>query len=176
MNDQGSRLVHPESQRESSGPGPTPATEAGSLSLSKGRVVARILLSPYLLALLLLTLLPGPEAGKVTGIVAAIATWLGVFDVPFATAYPLMEFLANVALFVPFGLLLVVAWSAIPRGRIIAAGFATSGAIELIQLALPTRFSTLSDLIANTLGTIAGCAVAVILLGFGRTRRPTLER
>lgn len=151
----------------------------GSLSLSKHgrrlRLWSRILLVPYLLALLLVTLLPGPEAGKVTGIVATVATWLGVLGVPYATAYPLMEFLANLALFAPFGLLFAVAWPSVPRWRIVAAGFATSGAIELLQLMLPTRFSTLSDLIANTLGTVIGCGVAVLIPGLAGRRRPTLE-
>lgn len=152
---------------------------AGSLSPSRGlrnlQLWSRILLAPYLVALLLITLLPGSEAGRVTGIVETVATWLGAFDIPYDVAYPIMEFLANIALFLPFGLLIAVAWPAMPRGRIVAAGFATSGAIELVQLMLPTRFSTLSDLIANTLGTVIGCAVAVLFAGFLRRRRPTLE-
>ncbi|GAT72201.1 putative VanZ-like family protein [Microbacterium sp. HM58-2] len=152
---------------------------AGSLSPSRGRrnlqLWSRVLLAPYLVTLLLVTLLPGSEAARVTGIVKTVATWLDALGLPYDVAYPLMEFLANIALFVPFGLLIAVAWPAAPHWRIVAAGFATSGAIELVQLILPTRFSTLSDLIANTLGTVIGCAVAVLFAGFLRHRRRTLE-
>ena len=151
------------------------ASDTGSLSLSKGRTPARVLLVPYLITLLLITWLPGDEATKVTGIVATLATWLGPLGVPFSVAYPVMEFLANIALFVPFGLLSAVSWPALSRWSIFAAGFATSGVIELVQLMLPTRYPTVSDLIANTLGAAIGCGVAAFFHRLRRARRPNLK-
>jgi VanZ family protein len=74
----------------------------------------------------------------------------------------------NVLGFVPFGGLLVIylknsrAWS--NRKAIILAillGFVVSLVIEVLQVFLPTRDSSLLDLINNTLGTGIGGAVGV---------------
>lgn len=48
------------------------------------------------------------------------------------------------------------------------AGSTTSAAIELIQLAIPGRWSTLQDWILNTLGTGVGLVV-LALVGRGTT-------
>ena len=48
------------------------------------------------------------------------------------------------------------------------AGLATSCLIEGVQLFLPTRYSTVSDLIANTTGALIG---ALIVAGWRRRRR-----
>lgn len=121
----------------------------------RGRLAARILLAPYLVVVLLLTWLPAKDAGQVTGIVATVARW---FDglVPFEVGYPILEFLANVAMFAPLGVLGALAWPQASAGWIIGAGAVLSAVIELVQLTMPSRFSTLSDVIANTLGAAAG--------------------
>lgn len=122
---------------------------------------ARILLAPYLVVVLLLTWLPGEDAGRVTGIVATIAHAFEAVGVPFDVGYPVLEFLANVALFAPLGALCALAWPHIRFGWIVAAGGALSVLIELVQLAMPSRYSTVSDVIANTAGTALGFAVVV---------------
>ncbi|WP_164515427.1 VanZ family protein [Microbacterium sp. 10M-3C3] len=79
---------------------------------------------------------------------------------PWAT-YARIEFSANIALFAPFGFLLaglVRAW-----GWVIAIGVASSAAIELIQgTLLPGRTASAWDVIANSLGMVAGVVIALI--------------
>jgi hypothetical protein len=121
-------------------------------------LISRILLVPYTIALALIVWLPGDQAGRVTGIVGRIAQSLAYrLDVPFFYTYTVLEFVANIALFVPFGLLLALGWSRLKTWHLAVLGLVTSGAIEFVQLFLPTRFSTISDLVANTAGAVVGC-------------------
>lgn len=89
--------------------------------------------------------------------------------------YPLIERVANVLLFLPFGLLLA---AAIPRGRrgwAIAVCIAASVGIELVQLLfLPGRYPSLSDVLTNSLGGTLGVLIVIAVSG-GRHRR-TRER
>lgn len=135
-------------------------------------LTARIVLVPYAIAVLLLTWLPADEAGKVTGIVAVFARLVALWGVPFEAAYAVLEFAANIALFVPLGVLLVAGWRRIPAWTIVAVGAAASTVIELVQLALPSRYSTLSDVIANTLGTAVGLVIARAFLRRGTADNP----
>jgi glycopeptide antibiotics resistance protein len=79
---------------------------------------------------------------------------------PWAT-YARIEFSANIALFAPLGLLLTLLvrrwwW-------VIVAGAVGSTLIELCQgLFLSGRTASVWDVIANTLGTIAGVVIGVI--------------
>lgn len=127
------------------------------------RSAARVLLLPYLVALGLIVWLPGQDAEAVTGVVATMARMLEGWGVPFDVGYPVLEFIANIALFVPFGALVAMAWPSLQAWKVIAAGAATSIVIELVQIALPTRFPTVSDVIANTLGAAVGFAVVAML-------------
>lgn len=69
------------------------------------RVLPNLLLVPYALGVLIITLLPASQAGRVTGIADLLARLVDI-QVPQVESYALLEFLANVALFVPLGLLL----------------------------------------------------------------------
>lgn len=126
--------------------------------------LSRILLIPYAIAVLLIVWLPASEAGKVTGIVAMFAHLVAGWGVPFEAAYTAFEFAANIALFAPLGVLLALGWRRIPGWVLIAVGCGSSIVIELVQLAIPSRYATVSDVVANTLGTAVGVvAVRVIL-------------
>lgn len=59
--------------------------------------------------------------------------------------------LANVLLFLPWGMA-----AATILARPVLAGFALSCLIELVQLGLPSRFTSPADLLFNTLGAAAG--------------------
>src|SRR5690554_2623890 len=106
-------------------------------------VIARVVLAPYALVLALIVWLPDAEASRVTGLVGRIAGSLASrLDVSYSTTYTLMEFAANIALFVPFGVLLAVGWPRLKTWHLAALGLLTSGLIEFVQLYLPTRFTT----------------------------------
>ena len=133
--------------------------------LSRLTIIARILLPVYLTALAFIVFAPSDGATKVTGIVALAAKALGVLQIPFEPAYVVLEFVANIVLFVPFGVLVRLVWTRARWSAVLALGLLTTIAIELTQLSLPTRYSTLSDVIANTLGTGVGLvAVWAVLL------------
>ncbi|MFJ4166461.1 VanZ family protein [Microbacterium sp. NPDC089698] len=144
-----------------------PMTDAPGPSRAVTRrlaLTARILLAPYAIVVLLLTWLPAEEAGTVTGVVAVLARLVATWGVPVDAAYAVFEFSANIALFTPLGALLAVGWRRMPAWAIVATGCAASTVIELVQLAIPSRFSTLSDVIANTLGTAVGLVIARAIL------------
>lgn len=89
-------------------------------------------------------------------------------------AYGVLEFSANILFFAVPALLVVLVvgrrrWWIAP-----VAGFVCSAAIEVTQhLLLPERFGTVSDVIANTLGALAGAAVGVLMVRRReRTARP----
>lgn len=81
-----------------------------------------------------------------------------------------LEFVANVALFVPLGLFFVLLlgrrqwWLAIVAGLLLTAG------IEFVQQFIDGRVSDPRDLVANGLGTILGTLIALILTA-GKARR-----
>ncbi|WP_368783604.1 VanZ family protein [Arthrobacter sp. B1805] len=79
--------------------------------------------------------------------------------------YGAVEFLANVVMFVPFG----VFWFILaPRGWRWAgplAGMGLSASIEVAQLLLlPQRVASPYDVLANTLGALAGCTLGWVML------------
>ncbi|ABM08335.1 VanZ family protein [Arthrobacter sp. Rue61a] len=115
----------------------------------------------YLVSLAFVVFLPAREASTVTGFVGVIAGWLSFLGLPPDAAGIGVEFVANIVLFVPFGafvrLLRPGLWSWWTLALLAAA---SSGTIEVLQLAIPGRVTALSDVIANTLGALAGLAVA----------------
>ncbi len=117
---------------------------------------ARIVLVPYLVILALVVFLPARQAGRVTGIVGWIAEALATIGVPREPAAIVLEFLANVALFTPLGALLVLAFPGVRWWAVLLTGFLLSVGIELVQLAIPSRVSAVSDVVANTAGTALG--------------------
>lgn len=136
------------------------------------RVTARVLLAPYLVALALVVFLPARDAGRVTGIVGWAADLVAAWGIPREPAAIAFEFLANVMLFVPFGLLLSAAAPRWSPWAIIGAGALVSILIELVQLGIPSRVASVSDVFANTAGTAVGCLV-VLWWRVSRERRPT---
>ena len=138
-------------------------------------IAARVLLVPYAIALALIVWLPDSAASRVTGIVFRIARFVSErFDVSLSTTYTLFEFGANIALFVPFGLLVAAGWRRTNAWWIILMGFSASAAIELVQTMVPGRVTTLSDVIANTLGTIIGCCAVRIFAPRSRRQPVTV--
>ncbi|WCD92903.1 VanZ family protein [Microbacterium sp. nov. GSS16] len=135
-------------------------------------ILARVLLVPYTIALALIVWLPATAASKVTGVVFRVARFVSAHtDISLTTSYAVFEFVANIALFVPLGLLLVAAYPRANAWVVLLIGYSASATIELVQTLLPSRYPTLSDVIANALGTAIGCLIARVFV-----RRETIWR
>jgi hypothetical protein len=99
----------------------------------------------------------GPDSNGSVG--ALLKTWRG----PFGRG----DFVANILLYLPYGLFWVQAlrrWP--PTARIVfvvLSGLALSAGIELIQFYEPGRVSSLSDVYSNTLGALVGSVAGSIL-------------
>jgi VanZ family protein len=88
--------------------------------------------------------------------------------------YDTIESLANVAFFVPLGLLVVLLAGARWWWAGAGAGLLVSATIETGQaLFLPARYATIDDVVANTMGAVLGALLGALLLGVAaRRRRP----
>jgi hypothetical protein len=110
------------------------------------RNLQRVALAASLALILGVTLRPAAGPDRV-----ALAPWTGRQLNP-------VNVVGNVVLFAsPAALLWSLGW---PFRRTVAAGFALSVAIELLQLAVPGRTTSTVDVICNTLGAAAGWLVA----------------
>lgn len=123
----------------------------------------RLVFGLYLVAVCVIVFAPQADAERFTGVVAIVARALESWGVPVEIGYPVLEFAANIALFVPFGMLVPLIAPLWHPWLVIASGFAVSCLIEFIQTALPSRFPTASDLLANTLGTALGVALLALV-------------
>ncbi|MDF2559446.1 MAG: hypothetical protein K0R99_892 [Microbacterium sp.] len=130
-----------------------------------GAATARVALVGYLLFIGFTVWLPANVSAKVTGLVGVMARWVSDAGIaPYYQSAVVFEFLANVALFVPVGLLLPFAWPRLRLWQVVLVGALMSGLIESVQGLMPSRFPTISDVIANSLGTLAGGVIAVLLI------------
>ncbi|RLK48976.1 VanZ family protein [Microbacterium telephonicum] len=134
-----------------------------------GRIALVAATVVYALVLASQTLGPQPETAG--GVLSALTDWFAQWPASAWLTYPVLEFTANVVLFLPVGILWVLwrggrgwAWAA-------AIGLAVSTAIETTQgLLLPDRFADVRDLVSNTLGALLGAAVLAVLLRRARRR------
>lgn len=130
-----------------------------------GAATARVALVGYLLFIGFTVWLPANVSAKVTGLVGVMARWVSDAGIaPYYQSAVVFEFLANVALFVPVGFLLPLAWSRLRLWQVVLIGALMSGLIESVQGLMPSRYPTISDVIANSLGTLVGGVIAVLLI------------
>ncbi|PRB44962.1 teicoplanin resistance protein VanZ [Arthrobacter sp. MYb23] len=114
----------------------------------------------YLVSLAFVVFLPAREASTVTGFVGVIAGWLSFFGFPEEAAAIGVEFVANIVLFVPFGVFVRLLKPTLNLWPVALVAAVSSGAIEVLQLLIPGRVTAVSDVVANTLGALAGLMVA----------------
>lgn len=126
------------------------------VSGSFGRLWRGVLLAGYTVFLGVVTLSPTPVDRPASGLLQRLNEWI-------PGSYVVLEFTANVALFVPLGVLVAIqlprrlAWLAVPVGA------AVSLTIEMLQAALlPERFATASDVVANTIGAVVGVLLVAL--------------
>jgi glycopeptide antibiotics resistance protein len=112
----------------------------------------------YLGVVALIVFWPSPVDQDSAVALKAVLRKLHGIGIPGWINYAFIETLANILLFVPFGLL-AAAW--LPERRIwwaAASGIAASCVVEAAQATLlPNRFATIYDVTANSLGAALGC-------------------
>ena len=74
-----------------------------------------------------------------------------------------IEFLANIGLFVPLGVFLLLLVGTRLWWVAVMAGIVLTGMIESVQKNIPGRVSDPRDVAANSIGMFVGVAVAVVL-------------
>lgn len=130
----------------------------------------------YLLFVAWLTLTPQPLGPDQVELIERVLAALHRRGYLRSVDYDQLEFLANIALFVPvgmFGLLLVGAgawWVALLVPVALTLG------IETAQLSIPSRVSDERDLLANSLGGVLGVLLALLLTLPATLRRRRARR
>jgi hypothetical protein len=126
---------------------------------------------PYVVALAAIAFWPTPVDAGVRGDLGRVTSWFARHGLPMVD-YAFIESTANIALFVPLGLLLALnlrlrrAWVAVAVGAVV------SSLIEAGQLLfLSARFATVDDVVMNTSGALLGAVAGVLLRMVVRARR-----
>ncbi|MFM2719586.1 VanZ family protein [Microbacterium mcarthurae (nom. nud.)] len=126
----------------------------------------------YTFGLWWITLRPAPYGPETASVLESLLRALEAWPPTAWVTFELVEFGANIALFAPFGLL-VLAWGGRPWLGVLG-GLALSVVIELSQWALlPSRVADTRDLLANTIGAAVGVVAAMAV---ARARRLHSER
>lgn len=113
---------------------------------------------------LAITLSPTPVDRPVRDLIDRVLTKLHENGLPGFIDYDVVEFLANVGMFIPIGFFAAIAVSRRLWWIVIIAGALLSVGIEQAQaLLLPERFATVSDILANSLGAIVGAVIGLFL-------------
>jgi VanZ family protein len=82
-----------------------------------------------------------------------------------------VEFLANIALFVPLGVFLLLLVGSRLWWVALAAGVVLTSMIENVQRSIPGRVSDPRDVAANSIGMVVGILLALVLTLPGTLRR-----
>ncbi|WP_146243291.1 VanZ family protein [Curtobacterium sp. MCBD17_021] len=138
----------------------------------RSRSVAGVLAVGYGVAVVLIGFWGSPVDARAQPLLDRLIAAAQRRGAPSWFGYELFESLANVAFFVPLGLLVVLLAGARWWWAGAAAGLLVSAAIETGQaLFLPARVATIDDVVANTMGAVVGALLGVVLLGVGARRR-----
>lgn len=137
-------------------------------------MVVRLLLAVYTAAVTVIAFWPVPvDQGMRVGVLrfAAFVRANGFIGLQ----YEHIEFTANLLMFIPLGLLLTLALRPRPaRWAPPLVCLVASTLIELVQFTLlPQRFTTMSDVIANTIGGALGWLIALAVV---RLANPKIDR
>lgn len=127
------------------------------------KFLAPIALGSYLTVLVATSLWPKPVDGQ--GLVAGLTSAILIFTrgVPWLhwLQYNQLEALANVFLYIPLGVFLVIFF---PRLKLWQLSFIPALVSLLAEgsqrLLLPDRYATLNDVLCNTLGGVLGIVIA----------------
>jgi len=90
--------------------------------------------------------------------------------------YSTLEFLANVAMFVPVGLFFLLLLGRRRWWLAIVLGVALTCSIEFAQIFIPGRVSDYRDVVSNSMGATAGVILALLLTWPAAIRRSRERR
>ncbi|MFF1574429.1 VanZ family protein [Leifsonia sp. NPDC058292] len=110
----------------------------------------------YLLIVGWITLSPQPADATQNRFIRDVIEAIHEFPPTSWVTYLGVEFTANIAMFVPMGILFTLLLGVRRWWLALLIGVAATCLIEGIQLFLPTRYSEWRDLVSNTLGTLIG--------------------
>jgi glycopeptide antibiotics resistance protein len=128
------------------------------------RVVLAILTGLYAWAVAWMTLRAAPYGADLASALNRLLEWLAEREATNWITFDRIEFASNVVMFIPLGVIAVLwfgvrGWWAAP-----ILGALASGTIELLQATfLDTRVADIRDLFANTLGSIIGMCLMLLL-------------
>ncbi len=130
----------------------------------------------YLAVVALMTLGPQPLGPSGQNVLWRMLAALGHHQLTDWVTYDRVEFLANIAMFVPFGLLFVLLFGPRFWWLAVLSGIATTVAIELAQRGISGRVSDPRDVLANSLGAVIGVLFALVVTAPSELRRRRRRR
>ena len=141
------------------------------------RLVATLLLLVYGVLVAAVAYWPTPVDRGMRPRIDRVLAALHRRGLPDWFGYDQLEWWANVAFFVPLGLLVVLLIGGHRWWVAVLVGGAASVAIEVGQhLFLPSRYATVDDVVANTLGAALGALSGLVLLAVVHARRRAKDR
>jgi glycopeptide antibiotics resistance protein len=126
--------------------------------------LALLALTSYLIILITASLWPKPVdgIGVIATITRALLRFTSGIDVLKWIQYNQLEAIANVALYIPLGIFLVLFWPTAKLWLLCLIPVLVSVVVEISQrLFLPDRYSTVNDVFFNALGGLLGVVIAV---------------
>lgn len=122
-----------------------------------------IALALYTVLVLVITMTPQrPGPGVIGAIVDTVLGAVHGWGLLLWVDYSVVEFTANILMFVPLGVLVAVILPRRLRWMLLLIGTVFSTLIELTQLLIPGRFSDVRDVIANSAGFLIGAGVVLL--------------
>ena len=129
----------------------------------------------YLLLVGWLTLGPQPLDASGRGLLHRIIRFISGDNTLDWITYALVEFIANVALFIPVGVLFVLMLGWRRWWLAVILGVALTVSIEAAQLVLPDRVTDPRDIVSNSIGSTIGVAIVLVVAAV-RAKRAQRER
>jgi len=117
----------------------------------------------YLAVVAWVTLGPQPLDAAGSRALFRLLRFFGNHDATQWITYDRVQFLANIAMFVPVGLLFLLVLGRRRWWLAIAAGVVATVAIEVAQRGIPGRVSDPNDVLANSVGALVGVIAALVI-------------
>lgn len=138
----------------------------------KNTFVWRLILTAYLVGLALVGFWPTPVDRPIQGTLASLLASLHRFGAPGWFDYRFVEASANVAMFVPLGILAAIVLPAKSWWQLAGIGLLTSICMELGQLLfISSRYASYLDVVTNSVGAVMGILTVRL---FARLRKATV--